>query len=447
MRSFLWVSLLICFWLGACLSEKDVLEKDLTALAENGDISQALLDLLENDSYVGRDDDEDFYYGYDGDDLARMNGFMIQHYNVETDDGYILDLWRLNDAYDTLFPDELANRAPVIINPGLGCDGTIFMNNNRTNSLAYMMFDEGFDIWIINNRGNVYSRKHKTLTTDSNEFWSFTMHEQAKYDLTSSIRFVLDNSNYDKITLVGHSMGSADITVLLTMYEEFGFDLSSINSVILTAPAIISEHMSALFFEKIHDMKDGEAEKMLFRVFGYGSFADHNVFGLPMAEMSYKRPELAYKIIEWSCGEDATRAYDENDIYYYLNYYPSGTSVYTLAHYLQLIKRGGFQAYDYSFSNESLNLEHYGSQTPPNYDFDKIPSNIPILIMPGETDTMAALEDCEELYDILNKKQRDDVEMYVVEGYNHVDFMWGRNVGELVYPKIQEFLEKYNPTA
>lgn len=446
MRGFMWLLLFVYFLFGSCINEREVLEKDLAALKGDGDISQSLSDLLNDINFTERDDDEDFYYGYDANDLAKMSGFMIQHYNVETEDGYILDLWRLNDAYDTLFSDELAERAPVIISPGLGCDGTIFMNNNRTNSVAYMMFDEGYDVWIINNRGDLYSRKHKTFSVDSEEFWDFTMYEQAKYDVVSSINFVLSKSNYDKVTLVGHSMGSANIVVLLSMHEEFGFDTSLINSVVLTAPATISEHMSALFLEKIHDMEDGEAEKIIFRIFGRKSFVDHDIFGLPLARLSYRLPDLAYEIVEWSCGEDSTHAYDGDDIYYYLNFYPSGTSVYSMAHYLQLIKRGGFQAYDYSFTDKSLNVKHYGSQVPPTYDLDKIPSNIPILIMPGGTDTMATLEDCKTLYNLLSEKQRVDLEMHVVEGYNHVDFMWGRNAGEVLYPKIKEFLEKYDPT-
>lgn len=387
---------------------------------------------------------DDFYYGYDAEDLADMNGFILQHYDITTEDGYILDLWRLNDSVDSLFDYELAERTPIVISPGLGCDGTIFMNNQRENSVAFMLYDAGYDVWIINYRGNYYSRYHETYDRDTdNDYWIFTMYEQAKYDLTASINYVLQNNDHTNLSLIGHSMGSANILILTSMYESFGFDVTKIKSVILTAPAAISENMSALNFEQIHDMEDGAAEKLVFNIFGYKSFGSHEDYGYLLSRLAYGIPNIAQEIVEWACGKDDTNAYENEDIYYYLNFYPSGTSVYSLANYLQLIKRGGFQAYDYSFVDSNLNLEHYGSSVPPTFDFNNIPTNIPILVMPGENDTMAALEDCTEVYNQLNQKDRDYLELYTVSGYNHIDFIWGTNVDTYIYPKVEEFFNTY----
>nr|CAD7398818.1 unnamed protein product [Timema cristinae] len=38
---------------------------------------------------------------------------------------------------------------------------------------GYNLVDAGYDVWLGNNRGNSYSRKHVNLTTSNKKYWDF----------------------------------------------------------------------------------------------------------------------------------------------------------------------------------------------------------------------------------------------------------------------------------
>jgi hypothetical protein len=45
-----------------------------------------------------------------------------------------------------------------------------------------------YDVWLINFRGNSYSREHAWLDADSEEsFWNFSFEEFGEFDLKASI--------------------------------------------------------------------------------------------------------------------------------------------------------------------------------------------------------------------------------------------------------------------
>ncbi len=68
----------------------------------------------------------------------------------------------------------------MLIGHCLFCSSAVFSFGPPERSMAYMMADAGYDVWMWNVRGNTWSRRHSTLgdpMQNSTEFWSFGFEE------------------------------------------------------------------------------------------------------------------------------------------------------------------------------------------------------------------------------------------------------------------------------
>ena len=70
-----------------------------------------------------------------------------------------------------------------------------WVTHNREEAPAYVLVDEGYDVWLGNQRGNRFSRKHTTLDPDSDKvgdkdfkaFFDFSWKEIGDYDAPAFI--------------------------------------------------------------------------------------------------------------------------------------------------------------------------------------------------------------------------------------------------------------------
>ena len=75
-------------------------------------------------------------------------------------------------------------------------------------SLAFMLVDAGFDVYLANSRGNRYSREHVSIKPNDPQFWKWSWQEIAKYDLPATINAVLEKSEQRNLYYIGHSQGT-----------------------------------------------------------------------------------------------------------------------------------------------------------------------------------------------------------------------------------------------
>lgn len=100
-------------------------------------------------------------------DLMQKYGSVgLKTYELTLPDGYIISVYRI----DRIGADEMK---PILLLHGLSaCGDTFFLDKKK--ALPFYLSKMGYDIWLINNRGTLNSRRHKSLnSTRDKEYWQF----------------------------------------------------------------------------------------------------------------------------------------------------------------------------------------------------------------------------------------------------------------------------------
>ena len=68
-------------------------------------------------------------------------------------------------------------------------------------TLGFILSDQGYDVWMGNFRGNVYSRNHTFQNPDIivGPFWDFSWWENGVFDIPAMLDYVLETTGQDKL--------------------------------------------------------------------------------------------------------------------------------------------------------------------------------------------------------------------------------------------------------
>ena len=138
-------------------------------------------------------------------ELANDQGFAVESYQVTTNDGYILGLYRIPGR---IGEQNGSAKPPVLMMHGLGSCMMSWFFNAPSVAPGFVMARKGYDVWLGNNRGNHFSDRHTYLRTDRKEYWDFDWEQMGTHDLPALIDFILDKTGYSQISYIGHSEGT-----------------------------------------------------------------------------------------------------------------------------------------------------------------------------------------------------------------------------------------------
>ena len=116
--------------------------------------------------------------------------------------------------------DEAAE-PPVLVQHGLALDAADWLWSYAEGiPMPLQLYDAGFDVWLGNNRGTVYSQVHDTLTTKQDEFWLYDWAEMGKYDTVANVKMIKEITGWEKILYLGYSQGTTQMFYGLSRLEE-----------------------------------------------------------------------------------------------------------------------------------------------------------------------------------------------------------------------------------
>ncbi|XP_070394593.1 gastric triacylglycerol lipase-like isoform X3 [Dermacentor albipictus] len=375
-------------------------------------------------------------------ELITSKGYPVEEYTVNTDDGYLLRVQRIpcerNDsAQHSNYKIASEGKTPVLVLHGTAMSSADFVLNFPHQSLGFLLADAGYDVWLGNFRGNIYT-SHARYSRINPIFWNFSFDEMVKHDLPATIDTVLNLTQQERLQYIGWSQGAQVLFGLLSERPDYNRKISLFTAM---APVAYLGRMRTplLAFEPYADVI-----ATFLRLTGSGGIMVNSAL-----------TKLGARLI---CGSDFTvdvciaglavlnginwkQLNIQSRLSVYLSHDPSGTSVRNIYHLTQLIRCNCFRKYDYGML---LNILNYQTWRPPRYELSRV--RVPVALYHSAGDWYADPWDVARLQRELPSVAR----LYRVadQRFTHYDFVVGTgDEAALLYGEMIRFMEQYRNNA
>ena len=356
--------------------------------------------------------------------LAFKYGYSMETHKVKTDDGYILGVHRIPKGGPVVF-----------LMHGIFGSSDDFVIAGPANGFAYLLSNEGYDVWMGNARGNKHSFHHVQFNSSEPIFWDFSWHEIGYYDLPAMIDHALHTSNSSTLKYVGHSQGTTTFFVMASERKEYNKKVALMVALSPVAfmgkvrspiARLMAPEMSVLY-ELLSSMglyeflPDNDSIK-LFKdiVCGAGTTAEILCNNLILLFVGFDLAQLNVTNLPVLFGHS-----------------PSKVSVKQLVHYSQNIVAKDFNKYNYG---KSQNLRHYRAAVPPRYALHRV--SAPVSLFYSEADWLAHPDDVNRLH----QKLPNAIDIYKVpyKNFSHLDFLFAKDVKILIYDRLRKLLSLFD---
>lgn len=346
----------------------------------------------------------------------------FETYEIRTEDGYDLTLFRIKNP---------KSRGVIVLYHSMTVDSFVWIGQNNE-SLAIKLFDLGYEVWLPNTRGTLYSTGHANLTIDDPEYWNFTFHEVGLYDIDAITKFVQKKTNRSDLIAIGESFATTTFLAYASLKPEESKNAYKLMIHMAMVGYMNHIHMSSKFIFKLftlvkpflddlnvkswfrHDSRATKIISSLVRYSPTGKLFCHFFLKLTFG---------------WSKGGVDPKFY--NSLFYNS---PKAISFKSINHYYQIYDSGKFQMYDYG---KERNIQIYGQSNPLEYPLQNISTKM--FVVYSDKDPAATTQDNKYLFSKLQKgvligeHQAGDI--------NHMEYFFGKKRYELALNKIIDVIK------
>ncbi|KAL1162673.1 hypothetical protein V6Z11_A07G218800 [Gossypium hirsutum] len=329
--------------------------------------------------------------------MVETHGYDCEEHTVTTQDGYILSMQRIPVGRSGGTP---GNRPPVLLQHGILMDGITWLLLPPEQSLAFVLSDNGYDVWIANSRGTKYSKGHKSLSPKDPAYWDWSWDELG--------------------TLIALAALSKD--QLLNM----------LRSAALLCPIAYMGQMTSPLAKNAADNFIAEAVYWL----GLSEFDPRGDAVVNLLKDICSKPGIdCTNLLTSFTGQNC--CLNSSIVNIFLDHEPQPSATKNMVHLAQMIRQGTIKMYDYI--DEVENMKHYGQATPPAYNMTSIPNDFPVFLSYGGEDALSDVNDVKLLLGSLKDHDGDKLVVQYRYDYAHADYVMAENAKQDVYDPLIAF--------
>ncbi|XP_039191871.1 lysosomal acid lipase/cholesteryl ester hydrolase-like isoform X1 [Crotalus tigris] len=356
--------------------------------------------------------------------MISHQGYPSEEYKVLTEDGYYLTInripWGRKDIAD------IDGKPVVFLQHGIFGEASHWVENMANNSLGFILADENCDVWLGNSRGTSWSQRHRSFSVDQEDFWNFSFHEMAMYDLPATINFILKKTKKKQLYYVGHSQGATIGFIAFSAMPELSH---KIKMFLALAPVIYVTHVPDLLLRLLASFPQHLFKQILGNKDFMFTHKPMKYFMKNLCTIEFMH-QLCSHLIFLPGTYNATNL-NMSRIDVYAAHYPDRTSVKTVLHWKQILDTEMFRYFDYGNKNQMI----YKQNVPPSYQIKDMV--VPTAVWSGGQDPIADPEDIKllisHIVNLVYHRSWSD--------WTHLDFIWGLNARERLFFKIIQLIK------
>lgn len=419
--------------------------------------------------YALTDQSNDYCADTTTEELISEAGFDSEVHYVEADDGYLTQLIRL---INPLADQRYLKQPPVALFHGGVADTSMFIIQSSTQhhpqswprlpdekltswnrSLAFMLSNNGYDVWLVGTRGcNPQNQLHTKLTkrwhlnstrvdvgrewadlNDTVKYWSnFTYDDIIEKEVPRQLDGIMHLTGSDKISIVGLSNSALLTMGLLSSRPDYA---AKVHNYVIMAPLLSGKNSNnavKVLYRTACLNPSEDASSILFSELILSDPVRRLI--MTISKSPYLRYAVTKPLLDLFFGPTPRfQSLLELNLLGHL-FRPFGFR--TAKHLCQVFNANKVQHFDYGLVD---NQKRYGSPSPPAYDFSKLNVSNWMLISTGN-DPYSKLEDVTKLFEIAPKKPYNHI---YIEDANHLDTIAMADVDLKINLPILEFMDTF----